>query len=272
MKPSRGDLLNSSRASEWDSYGSHWVTERPQQLWRRHSDAVNIALIREWLPRQRLRRVLKTDLFDEAVSTGICPAIAERASEVVGLDVSGSVLGEAAKSCPGLSAAGADVRSLPFRSHSFDAVVSLSTLDHFDSRDDVSAALRELHRVLIPGGTLILTLDNLANPVIAVRNALPYGLTHATGLVPYPVGRTFGPVETKELVTEAAFDVVEQTAIMHAPRLLAVPLMGALSRARNGAAAGPILTAAMWFERLRPWPSRFITGHFVAIKALKPGG
>ncbi len=259
----------SSRADEWDHYGSQWVTERPHRLWRKHSDAVNIALIRQWLPTTGLKRVLKTDLFDEAVSDGVCNAVAERATQVVGLDVSIAVLAEAGKSCAALSPAGADVRTLPFRSHSFDAIVSLSTLDHFDTREDVIASLRELHRVLVPGGTLILTLDNLANPVIALRNALPYRVTHAAGLVPYPVGRTFRPQAARDLVTEASFEVVEHTAVMHAPRVLAVPLMNAVNRNSNGGAAAALSSAAMWFERLRPLPSRFITGHFVAIRAVK---
>jgi SAM-dependent methyltransferase len=260
----------SSRAGEWDQYGAQWITQRPHRLWRKHSDAVNIDLIRQWLPAGRMKRVLKTDLFDEAVSDGVCNAIAERTGEIIGLDVSSAVLGEAGKSCAALLPAGADVRSLPFRSHAFDAIVSLSTLDHFDSREDVVAALRELHRVLVPGGTMILTLDNLANPVIAIRNALPYRVTHATGLVPYPIGRTFGPRETRQMVVEASFEVVEETAVMHAPRVLAVPLMNVVRNNGNGTAAAAISRAAMWFERLRPLPSRFITGHFVAIRAVKP--
>lgn len=271
VKEARGERIHSSRASEWDGYGSRWVAERPQQLWRRHSDAVNVALIRQWLPQKKLRRVLKTDLFDEAVSTGICPSIGERAGQVVGLDVSFSVIEQAAKSCPGLGGAGADVRNLPFSAQSFDAVVSLSTLDHFDSRDDVSAAMREVHRVLAPGGTFILTLDNLANPLIALRNALPPSLLLATGLVPYPVGRTFGPVEAGQLVAEASFEIVEQTAIMHAPRVLAVPVMGAFSRALNGTAASRASRIALAFEQLRGLPSRFVTGHFIAIRAVKSG-
>ncbi len=269
MTSRRSERADSARAEEWDRYGSQWVNERPHQLWRKHSDSVNVALIEQWLPEKGLRRVLKTDLFDEAVSDGVCSAIARRAQEVVGLDVSVAVLNEASKGCVALSPAGADVRTLPFRTHSFDAVVSLSTLDHFDSRADVLAALREIYRVLAPGGTLILTLDNLANPVIAVRNALPYKITHAAGLVPYPIGRTFGPAQARELVAEAAFKVVEQTAVMHAPRVLAVPLMSAFGRNGNSGGARMMSKAAMWFERLRPLPSRFLTGHFIAIRAVK---
>jgi ubiquinone/menaquinone biosynthesis C-methylase UbiE len=49
----------------------------------------------------------------------------------------------------------ADVAKLPFREASFDLVTALDTLEHF--ADDASA-LRELHRVCKPGGTLLVTV------------------------------------------------------------------------------------------------------------------
>lgn len=261
---------DSAIATAWEAYGSQWVAERPQQLWRRHSDAVNIALIEQWLPRKRMRRVLKTDLFDEAVSEGICPAIAKHADVVIGLDVSQSILAAASRSCGELRSTGADVRRIPLESGSFDAVVSLSTLDHFDSRGDVELALRELYRVLAPGGVLVLTLDNLANPVISVRNALPYWMTHGAGLVPYPIGRTFRPGTAEGLVKEAGFEVTDLSAVMHAPRVLAVAVMNMLARNGDGPVGRVLSRAAMSFERLRPLPTRFLTGHFIAIRAVRP--
>jgi SAM-dependent methyltransferase len=52
----------------------------------------------------------------------------------------------------------ADMRSLPFASHSFDVVVALdNALPHLLTEDDVLAALREMRRVLRPGGRLILS-------------------------------------------------------------------------------------------------------------------
>ncbi len=257
-------------AAEWDTYGSHWVDARPQQGWRRHSDAVNRRLIEEWLPARGLTRVLKTDLFDEAVAEGLCLTLLGRASAVVGIDVSDSVLREAARSNESLLCSGSDVRALPFRSDSFDAVVSLSTLDHFPGAGDVRDAVNELYRVLAPGGVLILTLDNLANPVIAVRNSLPYRLTHAAGLVPYPVGRTFVPEAARALVEQAGFRVDDMTAVMHAPRVIAIPLMSVFSGKASGRVDRLMLRAAMRFEGFRGLKTRFRTGHFIAIRAEKP--
>ena len=42
--------------------------------------------------------------------------------------------------------------------------------------------------MLKPRAPLILTLDNAANPLIAIRNALPFAMLKRSGVVPYFVG------------------------------------------------------------------------------------
>jgi hypothetical protein len=87
-----GTLLARDWASQgggpfWDSVSERWLEAHPQRLCRQHSDRVNAALLERWLP-VRLGTVLKTDVFDEAVSAGLYPALAERADRVVGVDAS----------------------------------------------------------------------------------------------------------------------------------------------------------------------------------------
>ena len=267
MKPAR---RGKQRAGSWNEYASGWLEGRRQQLWRGHSDAVNGRLISAWLPPGRSKRLLKTDLFDEAVTQGLHKLLESRADVVIGLDVSTRVLAAAARRHRGIVCMAADVRSLPIEDESIDAIVSLSTLDHFETLGGLEEALAELLRILVPGGTLVLTLDNLTNPVIAVRNALPYKLTHSVGLVPYPIGKTQGPTRIHRLVEEAGFDVEDCTAIMHAPRILAVPVLGILARLTRGVLPTFVSRALLGFERLRSVPTRFITGHFIAIRAVKP--
>ena len=264
LEPSR--IRNSEG---WNDVAAEWLKTLPQQMWREHSDLVNSALIDRWLPRSKLQRVLKTDLFDEVVAKGLYQHLALRADEVVALDISPMVSATARRRYPRLGSFSADVREIPLSDESVDAIVSLSTLDHFTDKAHIEVALRELLRVLKRGGTMILTLDNPANPVVGLRNRLPYAVTHPLGLVPYPVGRTLGPSEARLAVTNAGFQVEESTAIMHAPRVLAIPLMNALDRSSHEARRDRILRAAMRFEKLEQYPSRFLTGHFVAIRATR---
>ncbi|MGZ4846370.1 MAG: class I SAM-dependent methyltransferase [Halobacteriota archaeon] len=55
-----------------------------------------------------------------------------------------------------------NAQQLPFRDACFDKVVCSSALEHFDKDVD---ALREMNRVLKPGGILVLTVDSLTVPI-----------------------------------------------------------------------------------------------------------
>ncbi|MEQ1758418.1 MAG: methyltransferase domain-containing protein [Vicinamibacterales bacterium] len=257
---------SSPGARYWDDVAGEWGGGR-DRLWRRHSDSVNAALCRRWLP-ERVHRLLKTDAFDEASSDGLWLMLRSRADVVEGIDQSPAIAAQARARHPEMAITVADVRALPFPDRHFDAVLSNSTLDHFEHHAGIEQSLRELHRVLEPGGQLILTLDNPANPVVALRNALPFALLNRVGLVPYFVGATLAPRALTDLLRQVGFDVVETTAIVHCPRVLAVPA----ARAVEGLSSRPetharFLRALSWFEVAERWPSRFRTGHFVAVLA-----
>jgi SAM-dependent methyltransferase len=271
--------LTAAGHEQWDRLARLWAGARPTPLWRRHSDAVNSALVERWLP-SRIGRVLKTDLFDEAMSPGLYAALAGRADEVVGVDVSGEIVEAAEARHRGLHARMADVRSLPFEDGSFDAVVSNSTLDHFQDEAEIVAALREIHRVLRPRGRLILTLDNPSNPLNAIAKALPRDwlnrvwLRHArvaarVGHVPYHVGETIGARRLRKILPPLGFEIQAQEAIMHAPRALAVIVAELTTRRGTARAQRRVLDALSACERMAGWPTRYVTGHFVAVSATK---
>ncbi len=214
-------------------------------------------------------RLLKTDIFDEAVSTGVLPRLAVPMESVVGMDVSGAALDSARSRYTRLLAVRADVRRLPFADGSFDAVISNSTLDHFTSPEDIAISLRELHRVLRPGGYLIVTLDNRANPVVALRGLLPYRLLNRLGVVPYFVGATYDPAQLRGALMDAGLVVLDLEAIMHCPRVVAVAAARVVERHTGPAMQRRFLRWLMTFERLAHWPTRFRTGHFVAARATR---
>lgn len=251
----------------WSRIGSQ--DPAPDRLWRAHSDAVNRGLLARWLPAGGGGRVLKTDLFDEAFGGGLIESLRDRYRLVLGIDVAEGVIRaarEAGTDGPGVRC---DVRRLPFRDGVFEAIASISTLDHFPGRPDLVTALRELHRVLAPGGLLVLTLDNRANPIVGIRNLLPFRLVNALGLVPYYVGHTAGPWSAPRLMAESDFDLVESETVMHCPRILAVALSRLLERRAGVATQGRFLRVLLVFERLRGWPTAPWTGHFVALRAIR---
>jgi SAM-dependent methyltransferase len=252
----------------WDGIADSWAEGR-DRLWRAHSDAINVALCRRWLSDRPSRRLLKTDLFDEAAGVGLWLCLTDLAHHVDAIDVSHAVAKRARAQHP-IAALAADVRHLPFPNGAFDAVVSNSTLDHFDHPEAIADGLRELHRVLDRDGRLLLTLDNGANPAVAIRNALPQGWLATIGLVPYRMGYTLRQQGATDLLTRLGFSVIQRTAIMHAPRVLMVPLARLLDRlVADRDVKKRYVGAIERFEAAERWPTRFVTGHFIALLAKK---
>jgi len=224
--------------------------------------------------------VLKTDLFDEAVSEGLYPALAAKADRVVGVDDSETVVSAAQARHATLVGRCADVRDLPFADGEFDAVLSNSTLDHFDSTDEIFAALRELRRVLRRGGTLVLTLDNPMNPIIALSKILPrrslnrawVRFGHASssiGLLPYYVGATLSIGELRRSLPPLGFDIRESGAIVHAPRIVAAVVADVLQKRASTPAQQRFLRLLLAGETLAGLPTRYVTGHLVAVRAIR---
>ena len=245
----------------WDSALAGWSESRSAECLRAYSDAANRLLLARWLT-EPARKVLKTDLFDEAVGEGLVGALRERADEVVAIDISPAVVAAARARYPDLDAHCADTRALPFDDRAFDLVLSNSTLDHFETIDDVRAALVEVHRVLEPGGRLLVTLDNGANLLVLLRNALPQRLLSRLRLVPYPVGVTCGPRRLRRLLADAGFDVEASGGVMHVPRVL---VRAAAAAAPRGSEA--LLRGVTALERLGSLPTRYVTAQFVAASA-----
>jgi SAM-dependent methyltransferase len=257
----------------WDSVGADWQRRQPHRLWREFTDRQQIGLLTRWasgwIKDGRRPDLLKTDLFDEVASQGIVPWLLARGAKVTSIDVAPAIVADAVARNPGLDAVVADVRSLPFAEASFDVVFSGSTLDHFESAADIHVALGELCRVLRPGGTLILTLDNPANPLIWLRNGPLLGLLRRIGIVPYHVGATLGPRALERAVQAVGLDVVATTAVMHCPRAVAVALAGLMERLSRSWQESFLRHLQTW-ERLERLPTRWLTGHYVAVHAVAP--
>lgn len=88
---------------------------------------------------------------------------------VHGLDYAVQALQACHRHFPDMPLAAGDVHALPYADNSIDAYLSFGVLEHFEH--GMSPALAEAHRVLKPGGILILTIPypNIVNQLVAWR-------------------------------------------------------------------------------------------------------
>ncbi|MBI3932195.1 MAG: methyltransferase domain-containing protein [Acidobacteria bacterium] len=93
--------------------------------------------------------------------------VARSGADLHGLDLSPDLLARARERVAGTAnvrLVQGNAEAMPFPDGSFDAVYGSSVLHHLG----LEAALREVHRVLRPGGRTVFTEPNLLNPQIAV--------------------------------------------------------------------------------------------------------
>ncbi len=84
-------------------------------------------------------------------------------AEVTGVELDLPLLPRARAAVPGSRILGANLYHLPFAEASFDKIVFSEVIEHIP---DDGAALRELYRVLAPGGRLALTTPNADYPLL----------------------------------------------------------------------------------------------------------
>lgn len=247
----------------WDAIGREaqpsWyldplVAEQKKQVHRK--------LALRWSAGLNLARVVKTDLFEEAFGdddfyTGLFGAALH-----VGLEFASTTARAAARR--GLEICISDVRQIGLASNSVDLVLSNSTLDHFAHRREFLHSLAELHRVLRPGGVLILTLDNPHNLLYPLLRLW----TH-TRWAPFPLGYTASREETRRDLENLGFAVTSQEWLIHNPRLLSTGLFLALRKLLGARAGRAIALALRAFANLGRWPTRRYTACFHALRAVK---
>lgn len=165
------------------------------------------------LPRLGGLRVLKTDLWDEAKNTRILLWAAEQGAVIHGIDISEPTTRLAREAEPRgpRHFVVADCRHIPYASGSFDAVYSMGTIEHFDESED---AVREICRVLKPGGRAIVGVPNRLDPFL--RPLLVAALS-AAGLYGYGFEKSYTRGGLRRMMTSSGFSVVAETAILFIP-------------------------------------------------------
>lgn len=259
----------------WDSILRHGNKSTKFQLWRLPVYQEYERLIAQRSATHRLDYVLKTDLFEEATNgSGLAPLLKERTKFFVGMDRSLECIIKARMAtkrqwpdkdlliC-------CDVRHLPFKPDIFDLIISNSTLDHFTAKKFITISLKEIFRVTKRSAILLLVLDNPLNPLIFIRNHLPYTLLKALGLIPYYMGSLVSKQQLIQLMERIGFKIYRSSYISHCPRILLVGVEKMLTRLGNNSLRGPLIATTERFERLKNLPTRSVTAQFIMVEAVK---
>ena len=138
-------------AEHWDQVARGWSRKSyANELLAEHKRKTYLRLISRWADVANSQLILKTDLFAEAFGPEqFLFDLAPINNNIVAIDVSREIVAQAKSQArrygvnPGKYLC-CDVKHLPFRSNSFDLIISDSTLDHFPCETDIITALKEL--------------------------------------------------------------------------------------------------------------------------------
>lgn len=259
----------------WDAVADEFGRDEPSATWRVYMQQCYAALIERWMADVPDGPTLKTDLFEEAVTPHHLFGVL--GGHAMGMDLSPGVVRGACARLRRERAADrppplvvADARHLPWASDSLARILSGSSLDHFPRHGDIADALAELARCLRPGGCLVVTFDNPHNPLVRLRNALPFGWLTRIGLVPYYVGATYDRATAIRTLTALGLEVTHVATMAHAPRAPAIWASDRVARRQRGVSRR-LLHLFTWFDR-RFGDSRvaYRTGYYLALRAIKP--
>jgi len=173
-----------------------------------------------------------------------------------GVDFSPLAIQRSLQVWPGMKLVRGDLRALPFENGFFRGIVSFGAIEHDEEGPD--KALKELHRVLAPGGIMYCTvpcinglrrLGYLALEDWIVCNRLIRRLTGRSPEVGF-FEYVFTPQEYRDVLIAAGFSVVELIPLCP----MEIPFL----------TRGKLLTA-IW----RRWP--WFLCHMVAAVCRKPG-
>ncbi|MDX2169888.1 MAG: class I SAM-dependent methyltransferase [Deltaproteobacteria bacterium] len=225
------------------------------------------ALVARALAPQPGERLLKLDLWNEAVNTRLLQWLDDGGVRVTGIDLSAVTTTRARDNFTREGRvptfAQADIRALPFPDDSVDAVYTMGTIEHIA---EYRQALGEVRRVLRPGGRALIGVphrwDIFGRPLLA-------WVLQRLGRYPYSPERSFGARELRAVVEDAGLRVTARTGLLFVPGVLRLADLALHVRRHplerlSAALVAPFERAELQWE----WSRRL--GYLLAVVAHKP--
>ncbi|HVT42877.1 MAG TPA: class I SAM-dependent methyltransferase [Thermoanaerobaculia bacterium] len=225
-----------------------------------------IALLQRELGPLAGKKVLKLDLWNEAINTRILNWMEEQGAEVYGLDLSHQVTSRAKGNSRvegnHLHLVNGDIREVPFASESFDVVYTMGTIEHIA---EYRHAIGEVHRVLKPGGTAIIGVpykwDLFLRPLLVA-------VLDLFGKYPYSPEKSFSAGGLRKDIEGSGLTVVKRTGILTIPGILRMADVFCFTR---GIRLTPLMSLMIRpFEIIETrweWPGRF--GYLLTMAATR---
>ena len=195
-------------AAYWDSVSRRIARSPLEREVALYKKSEHLRLIKEWAGSLEGKKILKTDLFEEALGEDqFLFSLLDETQDVFGMDISPEFAGRAKRAAlksrlDFRKCVVMDVRNCAFADESFDLIISNSTLDHL-AAPEVPKALAELRRILKVGGLLILTLDNAHNPMYLAAHFVQ----KMTGLNKFYLGRCYSVSQAEGLIKKSGFAI-----------------------------------------------------------------
>lgn len=227
-------------------------------------------LFTEHFPPLEGLKILKTDLWDEAKNTRILVWASRQGARAYGIDISEPTVIQARaafdtdpRARDGLRGAVGDVRDLPFRDASFDAIYSMGTIEHFE---ETARAVEEMARVLKPGGRAIVGVPNRYDPFLRPMFA---AALQAIGLYGYGYEKSYSRGALRRMLEQAGLRVVAETAILFIPGWLRMLDLACHAWCRPLAAVtGALVRPFVFLDRHVPAVRRH--GYLLATVVIRP--
>lgn len=259
------------QSADWSRYKSFWdgVGDQFPDLGQARSTADyrldEQRLFRDYLAPLAGTRVFKTDLWDEVKNTRILRWAADQEARCYGVDISLPIVLQAHEGFGErrLRAPVSDVRRLPFRDGSFDAIYSMGTVEHFDETEE---AVGEIFRVLRPGGRAVIGVPNRWDPFL---RPLMVAIMYRLGIYGYGFEKSYSKKGLRRMMEGAGFEVIAEDGILFIPGWLRILDLACHTWWRPASRITGALSA--FFGRLArkyPWLHRH--GYLIASVGVRP--